>query len=233
MTPAQQKEKDRLEDLSIEQYFLDHFKITIKNKSLETVKNEIEQVLANIRLSDQPTYAAHSRGHKNARSKYARTRILYYSAFREEEEYLEEIRSKKELEEKIERELEENRNKKIAEEQNDVSAEKIVISRGKVCLYEFEDTNTNMNSYAYFESENLVIDYWVLGNKYEDEYFMTIQKNQFEKLYSVLQINEKNRNEILKALAMKFKGQGCYKDIQNYLEINSIEFGVRVYHDEC
>lgn len=232
MTLAQQYEKDYFDDLSIEKYFLDNFKITIKNKSLEAIKNELELALSKIQVSDQPTYALHSRAHKYAKSQYARTRILYYSAFRKEEEYLEEIRSEKKLEEKIKRELEERRNKKITAEQNDISDEKIVISKGEVTLYEFEDINTNINSYAYFEDENLVIDYYVLGNKYEDGYFMTIQKNQFEKLYSLFQIDKQNRNEILKAFAIKFKGQGCYKDAQSYLEINSIDFDIRVRHDE-
>lgn len=224
--------KDYFDDLSIEKYFLDNFKITIKNKPLEAIKNELELALSKIQVSDQPTYALHSRAHKYAKSQYARTRILHYSAFRKEDEYLEEIRSEKKLEEKIERELEEKRNKKITAEQNDISNEKIVIYEGKVTLYEFEDINTHTNSYAYFEDENLVIDYWVLGNKYEDEYFMTIQKNQFEKLYSLFQIDKKNRNEILKAFAIKFKGQGCYKDAQSYLESNSIEFDIKVRHDE-
>lgn len=224
MTLAQQYEKDFSDDLSIEKYFLDNFKITIKNKSLEAIKNELELALSKIQVSDQPTYALQSRAHKYAKSQYARTRILYYSAFRKEEEYLEEIRNKKKLEE--------GRNKKITAEQNDISDEKIVISKGEVTLYEFEDINTNISSCAYFEDENLVIDYWVLGNKYEDEYFMTIQKNQFEKLYSLFQIDKQNRNEILKAFAIKFKGQGCFKDAQSYLEINSIEFDIRVRHDE-
>ena len=101
---------------------------------------------------------------------------------------------------------------------------KIKLDKGTVTLYENKMDNININSLAYFEMEKLVIDYWELGDKYEDERFVTIKNDQLTKLYKEFQIPDENKAELLIGLLNAFKGKESFKNIKTFLKQKDIKF---------
>ena len=102
----------------------------------------------------------------------------------------------------------------------------------EVTLYEYIDSSFNINSYAYFEEEDLVIDYWKLASRYEDEYFVTIKGNDLKLLYRKLEIQPNSKSELLKKISDIFKGPDCFDNVKLFLNKNQILFESRVLHDE-
>ena len=114
----------------------------------------------------------------------------------------------------------------------DTQKDEVVIENGKVTLYEFEDINTNINSYTYYENKNLVVDYWKLVNSYEDEYFITIEKDNLDDLLYSLHLTNNNQVQLLLTIAEKFSGKDCFKNFKEHLEINKIKYETSVRHDD-
>lgn len=104
------------------------------------------------------------------------------------------------------------------------------IEKNQVKLYEYKGSSIDINSYAYFEAENLVIDYWKLGDDYEDEYFITVLKKNINILYKEFEIHGENNAELLIAILNAFKGENSFENFKNYLAINKIPFENGVRH---
>ena len=106
----------------------------------------------------------------------------------------------------------------------------------EVTLYDYKDSRVNINSYAYFDQEDLVIDYWKLGDRYEDEYFVTIKGNELKSLCRKLEIqfnsSSESKSELLKKLENIFKGSDCFLNVKLFLDKNQISFEQKVNHDE-
>lgn len=215
---------DYIDDNSIEKYFSEKFKIDIKNKTLREVNDEIDDFISKILVSEQPTFALHSRVHKYALNEYARNRILFYSAFRDEQKYIELVRK-----------FEESKSvKKESILSNPAENQKsnAVFEGGRITLCEFSDFNTNINSYAYFENEDFVVDYWMLGSSYENEYFITIKKDRLVELLYSFHIINNNRDKLLLTIAKNFSGKDCFKNFEAHLKSNKIKYDLSVRHDE-
>ncbi|MSP85745.1 MAG: hypothetical protein EXR18_07985 [Flavobacteriaceae bacterium] len=99
-------------------------------------------------------------------------------------------------------------------------------------LYEYQDSDFNINSYAYFEKDNLVVDYWKLADNYEDEYFTIVTKENLAQLYRELEIENENKAELLIALMNAFKGENCFEKVKDFLELKNIPFENNVRHDD-
>ena len=102
----------------------------------------------------------------------------------------------------------------------------------EVTLYEYEDSNINITSYAYFEKGNLVVDYWKLADNYEDEYFTIVTNENLSQLYQELEIENENKSELLITLRNVFKGDKCFEKVKDFLKIKNIPFENIVRHDE-
>ena len=102
----------------------------------------------------------------------------------------------------------------------------------KVTLYEYRDSNLNINSYAYFEKESLVVDYWKLTDNYEDECFTIVTKENLAKLYTELEVENENKSEILIRLRNSFNGRNCLEEVKKFLELKNIRFEYNVRLDD-
>ena len=122
---------------------------------------------------------------------------------------------------------------KMAEtEENKIRDFKSKMKKNEITLYEFNDANININSYVYYENENLVVDYWKLGDHYEDEYFIIVSKSDLNKLFNEFEIQNQNKAELLIVIHNIFKGENSFNSFKEYLSIRKIHFENLVRHDE-
>ena len=110
---------------------------------------------------------------------------------------------------------------------------KSVPEKLKVTLYEYQDSDLNINSYAYFEKEDLIIDYWKLSANYEDEYFLTVKNEHLGMLYSKFEIQNNNRTLLLTKLVNTFSDENCFEKVKSFLSLNNVLFENNARHDEC
>lgn len=108
--------------------------------------------------------------------------------------------------------------------------DKSVWQKGEITLYEYKDASVNIDSKAYFEKEDLVIDYWILSERYEDEYLLTVKKEQLIKLCHKCEPNIKSKSELWQFLLDNFKGENAFWDVKKYLELKGISFDNGVRH---
>ena len=101
-----------------------------------------------------------------------------------------------------------------------------------VILFEYAKMPIYMNSHAYFEKENLIIDYWKLANDYEDEVFLTIEEPYLIKLYQEFDIKDKNKRALLNELLLEYEGdEDCFNKIIQFLEDKHILYDKRkIFH---
>ena len=109
---------------------------------------------------------------------------------------------------------------------------KLEIEKNQVTLYEYQDHRININSYAYFEKENLVVDYWKLSDNYEDEYFTLVKKENLDQLYREFEIKNENKAELLIGLMNAFKGENCFEKVKEFFKLKNISFENIIRHDE-
>lgn len=88
----------------------------------------------------------------------------------------------------------------------------------------------NIDAKAYFEKEDLVIDCWILSERYEDEYFIRVKKNQLKKLYRESEPTINSKSELWQFLLDNFKGENAFWDVKKYLELKGISFENGVRH---
>ena len=118
-------------------------------------------------------------------------------------------------------------------ETNNLREASAVDTKLEVTLYDYQDASLNINSYAYFENDDLVIDYWRLDYRTEDEYFVTVKKENLGILYSVLEIEEDRKQLLLAKLSSTFSDVNCLDNLKSFLSLNNIAFDFSVHHDEC
>jgi hypothetical protein len=120
----------------------------------------------------------------------------------------------------------------LPKKEEKVEEKDVVLEKNEVTLYEYKDSNVNIKSCTYFEKDDLVVDFWKLGNNYEDEFITIVKKDQLENLYKALEIEIENKAELLKGLMNAFKGKDCFEKVKGYLELKNISFENNVRHDE-
>jgi hypothetical protein len=107
---------------------------------------------------------------------------------------------------------------------------RFVIETNQVTLYEYKDANTNINSFAFFADDELKIDRWVLTDRYEDEYTVSIKEEGLSKLDSFF--NGATQAELLIGLHNAFKGEKAYTLAKKWLNENNIEYQEWVRRDQ-
>jgi hypothetical protein len=123
------------------------------------------------------------------------------------------------------------KNSKI-EPNTDVTKTLSVGEKLEVALYEYRNGTLNINSYAYFEKDDLVIDYWKLSDKREDEYFITVKKENLETLCKKLETENNNKELLLNELLNEFSGVNCFEKVKSFLTLNNIMFEFNERYDE-
>lgn len=110
--------------------------------------------------------------------------------------------------------------------------EDIEIRTNQVTLYEFSNPNISVNSYAYFEKNDLVVDYWKLGYSYEDEEFIVVNERFVSLVYKEFKIVSENKFQLLIGILNAFNGKGSYEKFEEFLKSKNIPYGYRVRHDD-
>jgi hypothetical protein len=94
----------------------------------------------------------------------------------------------------------------------------------EVLLYEYSDTSVNINSYAKFENGELIVDYWKLGNSYEDEEYITIKSEHLFNLYDNFKLEYTNSEGLLQCILKTFRGEDCFAKFETFLKSKHIPF---------
>jgi hypothetical protein len=99
----------------------------------------------------------------------------------------------------------------------------------KVALYQFKNNNISIDIQAYFNGEDLVVEGYDIGKNVKEywgdsdyEYSTTIPEKEVGKLYRVMNIDEGNKEGLLKAIANTFNANSCYSEFRDFLETNGI-----------
>lgn len=111
-----------------------------------------------------------------------------------------------------------------------VAKEKEMVKE-EVKLFEINTEKSNSNSLAYYDGENLVVDYWVLGDYSELEQFLTLDPKQQELLRYCLEVKGNNRMEVLQKIKTEFSGKGAFDHFHSYLQEQQIGFNYSVRRD--
>ena len=93
-----------------------------------------------------------------------------------------------------------------------------------VTLFTYEDYPVSIESCAYFEGEDLVVDYWVLTDNNELECFITIEEKNLKYLYSEFCPTNQFKIRLLKAISELFTGKGCFDNFQYFLDKKNITY---------
>ena len=102
------------------------------------------------------------------------------------------------------------------------SEQPIEIVDGEICLFKLASIESNMNCYAKFEKNQLILDYWNMTGNYEDEILFYIEEKQWPKLQSILSIGQ-SPEEMLYALKRIFNASGILSKIESFLNDNEIQ----------
>jgi hypothetical protein len=122
--------------------------------------------------------------------------------------------------------------KKVATETTFIINAKSFAEKLEVTLYEYEDSDLNIDSYAYFNKEDLIIDYWKLSDDYEAEQFIKVKKEHLGMLYSKFDIENNNRSLLLNKLLNDFSDENCFEKVKSFLSLSNIQFEHNERHDE-
>jgi hypothetical protein len=100
----------------------------------------------------------------------------------------------------------------------------------RIILYQFEASWIKVKIEAYFDQENLIIEGYDIGDRVEEwygdsdyEYTLVVSGDEVVKLYPLLEVNEGDKEGLLKAIAEKYNTNTCYSEFRYFLENNQIK----------
>ncbi|MEA5100213.1 MAG: hypothetical protein VB011_06820 [Bacteroidales bacterium] len=102
----------------------------------------------------------------------------------------------------------------------------------KIELYKFENDSIKIEINLYFNDiGQLIFDGYDIGERVKDcfgdsdyEYYYTIDSSEIQKLNSILNVKNGDRNSLLKELKKKFGHNEAYTDFGNFMSENNIKF---------
>jgi hypothetical protein len=110
----------------------------------------------------------------------------------------------------------------------DKPSKNLVVS--EVTLYKYDDNNIFLSSYAYFENEDLVVDYGKLSGDHEDEYYIKVKHKDLLILYNKIEIDVDSKSELLSKIFINFNGKDCFLNFELFLKENNILFDYSLRH---
>jgi hypothetical protein len=100
----------------------------------------------------------------------------------------------------------------------------------KIILFHFRTAAIEITIEARFEGENLVIEGYDIGKTVEEawgdsdyEYSLTIQPQEVEKLYPLLDVELFDKQGLLYAIEARFNTNTCYSEFRSFLDKNNIK----------
>lgn len=101
----------------------------------------------------------------------------------------------------------------------------------RVTLFHLETPAIKVDIQAYFENEKLIIEGYDIGKSVKDwfgdsdyEYKTTIHENEVKKLYPLMQVQEGDKEALLKSIADHYKTNSCYSEFSDFLTENGIQY---------
>jgi hypothetical protein len=98
-----------------------------------------------------------------------------------------------------------------------------------VTLFHFESEDIKIDIEARFEGDALIIDGYDIGKRVKEywgdsdyEYTLTIQPQGVKKIYSLLNVNQHDKEALLKAIAVRYNTNACFSEFRNFLDKNHI-----------
>lgn len=93
-----------------------------------------------------------------------------------------------------------------------------------ITLYEYSDAKVNIDNLAYFDADDLIIDYWRLTDYSEREQGIRIKAEDLKLLYEHVKLDDNQKAELLLRLHHAFKGKDCFEKITAYLDAHKITY---------
>jgi hypothetical protein len=100
-----------------------------------------------------------------------------------------------------------------------------------IILFQMETPTIKVDIQAYFENEKLIIEGYDIGKSVKDwfgdsdyEYRMTIHEEEVKKLYSLMEVQEGDKEVLLKTIADHYNTNSCYSEFMEFLTKNGIKF---------
>jgi len=112
-----------------------------------------------------------------------------------------------------------------------IKAVKLLTPMGNsITLFHFRGEDFKIDIIARFDEDTLIIDGCDSGKRVEEalgdsdyEYLMRIPAASVASLYGLLDVEAGNRKKLLKGLAKRFRGKGCYSAIGDLLKENNVD----------
>ena len=100
----------------------------------------------------------------------------------------------------------------------------------KVTLYKFKNSNISITIEAYFNQKgDLVVEGYDIGSTVEDvwgdsdyEYVTIVPPDEQKKLYKLMKVPFREKEELLRAIAQKYNTNTCYSEFTDFLSANGI-----------
>ena len=231
-------------DMPIEEILDSYYEIDMNDQPLDVVLAMLATVYVEKRSNLQSTYAMFSANILMKKFDYLVDRVItkYNEDIKEKRSFYNNVVSalttyrkkiniiKKENEEKLKRRIAEEKALALAKSLEEKKEEKVVKEVEKindVVLYEFNEDGVNVDCYASFNEYNLNVDYWVFNGRYEQEKIINVFLENCKSLYTLLEVEDGDKQELLYAIQKKFSGKSCFVDFQEFLNQNNIEYGFR------
>jgi hypothetical protein len=226
------------DEITIEEIVEKYTGVDIRKKPLKKVLASMATKFDEKYKNLQPTYAQFSSPHLRVKFEYLIGRVIGLYELDEEatirvKKFFWDTASALRIVRQSKKPWPDYEIKKPVIETTIIPESKSVVEKLKVALYEYQDSDLNINSYAYFEKEDLIIDYWQLSANYEDEYFLTVKNEHLGMLYSKFEIEDNNRALLLTKLVNVFSDENCFEKLKSFLILNNILFENNARHDEC
>ena len=224
------------DEITIEEIVLKYTGVDIREKPLKKVLASMATKFDEKYKNLQPTYAQFSSPHLRVKFEYLIGRVIGLYELNEEakirvKKFFWDTASALRIVRQSKKPWPDYEIKKPVIKIPIIPESKSVPEKLKVTLYEYQDSDLNINSYAYFEKEDLIIDYWQLSAKYEDEYFLTVKNEHLGMLYSKFEIQNNNRALLLVKLVNTFSDENCFEKVRSFLSLNNILFENNARHD--
>jgi len=97
-------------------------------------------------------------------------------------------------------------------------------------LYKFKNEDISIHITARFEKNDLIVEGYDIGKTVNDywgdsdyEYMVTVRKKHVPAFCKAMGLDTTDHQEILEAIALRFKGNHCYSQFRDFLEVHDIE----------
>jgi hypothetical protein len=101
----------------------------------------------------------------------------------------------------------------------------------RITLFQYKTSEISVDIEAYFKDQKLIIEGYDIGKSVEKwwgdsdyEYSTTISEEEVKKLYLLMEVQEDDKEGLLKAIAAEYNDNSCYSAFRQFLDENEIKY---------